>query len=192
MHVYLDLALFNRTSAEVWGKAAGVRPLREISGRRDAVLSMLLEQLRLELTTRSRPSGLFVQGIAQSLTAHLVRSYTDTAAGPLWRPGLSPAKLRRVTDLMNRQIAQEFDLSSFAKAAGMSEYHFSRVFTKATSSSPSRFFIRLRMEKARRLLRETDRSIAEIGFDVGYSSPSHFAYAFRRETGVSPREYRGK
>jgi AraC family transcriptional regulator len=46
------------------------------------------------------------------------------------------------------------------------------------------------MEKARRLLRETDKSVIEIGLDVGYTSPSHFAQLFRREVGISPSEYR--
>jgi len=49
----------------------------------------------------------------------------------------------------------------------------------------------LRMAEARRLLRETDRSVIDIGLDVGYSSPSHFAQIFRRKVGVSPTDYRG-
>jgi AraC family transcriptional regulator len=44
------------------------------------------------------------------------------------------------------------------------------------------------MEKARRLLRETDKSVIEIGLDVGYTSPSYFAQLFRREVGISPSE----
>jgi AraC family transcriptional regulator len=47
------------------------------------------------------------------------------------------------------------------------------------------------MAEARRLLRETDRGIIEIGLDIGYSSPSHFAKVFRKAVGVTPSEYRG-
>jgi AraC family transcriptional regulator len=47
------------------------------------------------------------------------------------------------------------------------------------------------MAEARRLLRETDASIIRIALDLGYSSPSHFAQVFRRQVGVSPRDYRG-
>lgn len=72
----------------------------------------------------------------------------------------------------------------------MSEFHFSRLFKKATGLSPSRYFIRQRVEKARLLLQETDTSIIEIGMSVGYSSPSHFAQVFRRETGLPPSHYR--
>ena len=55
---------------------------------------------------------------------------------------------------------------------------------------PSRYLIRLRLARARRLLRETTRSMIEIGLEVGYPSPSHFAHAFQREVGVTPSEYR--
>ena len=72
----------------------------------------------------------------------------------------------------------------------MSEFHFSRLFKKATGLSPSLHFIRQRVAKAQQLLQETDSSILEIGMAVGYSSPSHFAQIFRRETGLSPSDYR--
>jgi AraC family transcriptional regulator len=48
------------------------------------------------------------------------------------------------------------------------------------------------MAEARRLLRETERSVIEIGLEVGYSSPSHFAQIFRREVGITPSDYRGR
>jgi AraC family transcriptional regulator len=72
----------------------------------------------------------------------------------------------------------------------MSEFHFSRLFKKATGHSPSQFFIRLRMARARQLLLETDRSIIDIGLDVGYSSPSHFSQVFKRQVGLTPSHYR--
>jgi AraC family transcriptional regulator len=74
----------------------------------------------------------------------------------------------------------------------MSAFHFSRLFKKTTGFSPSQYLIRLRMAEARRLLRETERSVIEIGLEVGYSSPSHFAQIFRREVGITPTDYRGR
>ncbi|MFC3215716.1 helix-turn-helix domain-containing protein [Novosphingobium panipatense] len=72
----------------------------------------------------------------------------------------------------------------------MSIAHFSRQFKQATGLAPSQYFIRLRVSRARQLLRETDQPIIAVGLEVGYSSPSHFAQVFRKETGVSPRSYR--
>ena len=56
--------------------------------------------------------------------------------------------------------------------------------------SPSRCQITLRLDKARRLLRETKKSVMAVALDVGYTNPSHFAQLFRRETGLPPSDYR--
>ncbi|HEX8089322.1 MAG TPA: helix-turn-helix transcriptional regulator, partial [Blastocatellia bacterium] len=55
---------------------------------------------------------------------------------------------------------------------------------------PSLYHINLRMEEARRLLRETKMSVIDVALEVGYANPSHFARLFRRETGLSPSDYR--
>jgi AraC family transcriptional regulator len=192
MHVYLSLPLYERARKEVWGEGSAARPLREISGQNDPVLSTFLGQLRDELIASHAPSALFVQGIAQSLAVYLVRNYTDTLARPIrhHRAGLSAFTLRNVTDLMEQQLAKGIELHRLARAAGISAFHFSRQFKKATGFSPSQYFIRMRMSKARLLLRETSRSVIDVGLAVGYSSPSHFAHVFRREVGVSPTDYR--
>jgi AraC family transcriptional regulator len=72
----------------------------------------------------------------------------------------------------------------------MSEFHFNRLFKRATGVPPSQYQIRLRMDLARRLLRESQKSVIAVANDVGYSNPSHFAQLFRKETGLSPTIYR--
>lgn len=72
----------------------------------------------------------------------------------------------------------------------MSESHFNRMFKRATGRPQSQFLIELRMDAARRLLRETDRSVIGIGNEVGYSNPSHFARLFRKATGLTPSDFR--
>ena len=54
----------------------------------------------------------------------------------------------------------------------------------------SRHEITLRMDEARRLLRETKKTMVDVALDMGYANPSHFAQLFRRETGLSPSDYR--
>ena len=73
---------------------------------------------------------------------------------------------------------------------GLSEFHFNRLFKRGTGIQPSQYLIRLRIDAARRLLRETTRSVIEIGNEVGYTNPSHFARIFRKETGLTPSDYR--
>jgi AraC family transcriptional regulator len=164
--------------------------LRDISGGRDQQLSNILELIHAELTAEGQGSRLFVQGLAQTLTVHLIRQYARHDAETRPSNALPGAKLRRTIAFMEEHLEEPFNLARLAQTAGMSEFHFSRLFKKATGLSPSRHFIRQRIARAQQLLQETDTSIIEVGMSVGYSSPSHFAQIFRREAGVSPSDYR--
>src|SRR6202035_3544559 len=189
MHVYLGLPVFNRAIEEAFQKDQAATHLRDVSGFKDNFLSALLDGLHKEVLSRYRGSSLFVEGIAQSLAVHFLRTYFEDSTQE-YKGGLPEFRLRKVTDLMVTHLEDEFSLIRLAREAEMSDFHFSRAYKRTTGLTPSQYFIHLRLEKARRLLRETNRSVIEIGLDVGYTSPSHFARIFRREVGIPPSEYR--
>jgi len=190
MMVFLGLPLLARAMEEVFGDDAVHARLRDISAFTDAALNALMELLRNELTHR-KASGLFVQGLAQAIAIHLARNYAEiTNDRHSGSPSLPGYKLRQVTDWISRHLAEEFNLDQLAAQAGLSKFYFNRLFKNAMGISPSRYHITLRMEEARRLLRETKKSVLEIALDVGYANPSHFAQLFRRLTGLSPSDYR--
>jgi AraC family transcriptional regulator len=189
MHLYLSIPLFERVAFDVLHRAAPPA-LRDVSGGKDEQLSHLLALIYQELTTEGEGSQLFVQGLAQSLTVHLIRNYANLDVADDRQNALPGFKLRRAVAYLEDHLAEPFKLVQLAESVGMSAFHFSRLFKKATGLSPSRYFIRQRIVQAQLLLQETDRSIIEIGMSVGYSSPSHFAQVFRRETGLLPSHYR--
>ncbi len=190
MLVLLSLPLFGEALADVFGANAEFARLRDVSGCEDPALVALLQRLREELA-RPAASALYVRGIGQALAVHLARNYTALTEGARGESAALPGfKLKRVTDWMAENLAEEFSLARLAELAGMSEFHFNRLFKRATGVPPSQYQIRLRLDAARRLLRETDRSVITIANDVGYSNPSHFARLFRKETGLSPTVYR--
>ena len=189
MHVYLGLQVFNRAIEEVRQKDRAATHLRDVSGFKDNFLSALLDGLHKEVLSPYRGSPLFVEGIAQSLAVHLVRTYAEETIQE-YKGGLPGFRLRKVRDLMVTHLEDQFSLTRLAREAGMSDFHFSRAFKRTTGFKPSQYFINLRMERARRLLRETNRSIIEIGLNAGYTSPSHFSRIFHREVGISPSRYR--
>ena len=191
MRVFIGLPIFARAYREVFGRVMKSALLREISGGRDPVLETFLEQLRRELTAPHPASPLLVQGIAQSMAVHLVRTYSLPGGEEAPRRlGLPAFTLRKVTTWVETHLAEEISLERMAGEAGLSPFHFSRIFKQTTGFSPSQYVIRERMGQARRLLRETSRSVIEIGMEVGYASPGHFAKVFRRETGMAPLEFR--
>ena len=77
-----------------------------------------------------------------------------------------------------------------AQAAGLSRAHFSREFRAAFGESPHSYLLTRRMERAAALLRNTDRSVAEICLDVGLQSVGSFTTSFKQTYGMTPTAYR--
>jgi len=190
MAVFIALPLLQRGLEEVFGADAAHARLRDISAFTDVALSSWMERVREELMRR-RASSIFLQGIAQAIAIHLARNYAETAnESRSGSPSLPGYKLRQITDWMAEHVAEEFNLDRLAAQAGLSKFYFNRLFKSAMGMSPSRYHITLRLDEARRLLRETKKSVVDVALDVGYANPSHFAQLFRRETGLSPSDYR--
>ena len=190
MAVFIELPLLERAFEEVFGADAAHARLRDISAFTDVALNSLMERLHEELMRR-KASPLFVQGLAQTIAIHLARNYAETVkelrSGSSSLPGF---KLRQVTDWMAEHMAEDLSLEQLAAVAGLSKFHFHRLFKSAVGVAPSRYHMNLRMDEAKRLLRETKQSVVAVALDVGYANPSHFAQLFRRETGLSPSDYR--
>jgi AraC family transcriptional regulator len=190
MYVFVELPLFQRALEEVFGANAAQIQLRDVSAFTDDALDSLMERLRDELM-RQQASSLFVQGIAQTIAIHLARNYGVTVEeAHNGSPSLPGYKLQQITDWMAEHVAEDFSLDRLAAQAGLSKFHFNRLFKRALGVAPSRYHINLRINLARRLLRETKKSVVEVALEVGYANPSHFAQLFRRETGISPSDYR--
>jgi len=190
MMVLVGLPLIQRALDEVFGADAIHAQLRDVSGFTDPTLDSLVERLHGELMCR-KASPLFVQGIAQAIAIHLARNYAVLVKkSHKASPSLPGYKLRRITDWMAEHAAEDFNLAQLAAQVGLSKFHFDRLFKSAMGVSPSRYHINLRMDAARRLLRETKKSVVTVALEVGYANPSHFAQLCRRETGLSPSDYR--
>ena len=102
-----------------------------------------------------------------------------------------PARhLLRAKDLADARYFEPLDVDDLARAAGLSRAHFSREFKRAFGESPHGYLLTRRLERAAALLRNTDRSVADICFSVGLSSVGSFTSSFTRTFGVSPTKYR--
>lgn len=99
-------------------------------------------------------------------------------------------RLLRARDAMDRAYAEPLDIPAIARVAYCSPAHFSRSFRAAFGETPHRYLQRRRVERAMFLLRETDRSITDICFDVGFTSLGTFSRTFRDVVGQTPSDYR--
>jgi AraC-like DNA-binding protein len=98
--------------------------------------------------------------------------------------------LLRAKDLADARYAEPVGVDDMAAAAGLSRAHFSREFRRAFGVSPHAYLLTRRLERAAALLRNTDRSVAEVCLDVGLQSVGSFTTSFKRAFGKTPTQYR--
>ena len=99
-------------------------------------------------------------------------------------------RLLRARDAMDRAYAEPLDVRAIAAVAHLSEAHFIRSFRAVFGETPHRYLQRRRVERSMFLLRETERSVTDICFDVGFTSRGTFVRTFREIVGQSPSDYR--
>jgi AraC-like DNA-binding protein len=99
-------------------------------------------------------------------------------------------RLLRARDAMDRAYAEPLDVRSVAAVAHVSPAHFIRSFRGVFGETPHRYLQRRRVERSMFLLRETDRSVTDICFDVGFTSLGTFSRTFRHIVGETPSAYR--
>jgi AraC-like DNA-binding protein len=97
--------------------------------------------------------------------------------------------LRRARDHADRHYAEPLTLDALAAVAGLSKYHFHRLFTATYGVSPSAHLSRRRVERAQDLLRATNLTITEVCHAVGFTSLGSFSSRFREIAGESPSEF---
>lgn len=99
-------------------------------------------------------------------------------------------RLLRARDLMDRAYADPLDVRAVAAVAHVSPAHFSRCFRAVFGETPHRYLQRRRVERSMFLLRETDRTVTDVCFDVGFTSLGTFSRTFREIVGETPSAYR--
>jgi len=98
--------------------------------------------------------------------------------------------LLRAKDIVDARFREPLDVPALARAAYLSPAHFSREFRRAFGETPHRYLLTRRLERAAAMLRNTDRSVADICLTVGLRSVGSFTTSFKRVYGVSPIAYR--
>ena len=101
-------------------------------------------------------------------------------------PGDVLVHLRRARDHVDRRYAEPLDLEVMARAAGLSKFHFHRLFTATYGITPAAYVSQRRVERAQDLLRATNLTVTEVCHAVGFSSLGSFSSRFREIVGETP------
>lgn len=135
-------------------------------------------------------SDVALEEIGLALAARVVRLVSGDKHGT---DTIRPRDRRRIVvaaHWIEAHAGEAIDLAQAGREAGLSAFHFLRLFAKVIGVTPHQYLICARLRQAARLLAEEDRPITEIAFDIGFGDLSNFVRSFHRAAGMSPREFR--
>jgi AraC-like DNA-binding protein len=148
---------------------------------------MRLAQLFAEECESDQPhSRLYGDNLSMALLLALSRLTAAKPSRSIRQGQLAPWQLRRVTDYLAAHLADDVPLQTLSDLVKLSRSYFSRAFKISTGLAPHQWLLQARIGKAKQLLLETDRPLAQIAIDVGFADQAHFTRTFRREAGESP------
>lgn len=130
--------------------------------------------------------------VADQLIYTTIRTDQDTQRLSVpTRIGVRHPKLSQVVQMMEANIEDPISPSILARDVGMSTRQLERLFRRYLNRSPKRYYMELRLQKARNLLMQTDMSVINVALACGFASPSHFSKCYRAQYHTTPYRERG-
>jgi AraC family transcriptional regulator len=140
---------------------------------RDAQIEAIATLLLTELHRESCGSQLYVESLANVLAVHLLRHHATTRVPlPAYEGGLPQRQLLQVLDYIDAHLGREITLAELAELVEISQFHFGRLFKQSLGLSPYQYLLQQRVERAKTLLKRTDKPIVAIARECGFNSHS--------------------
>lgn len=194
-HLTLSVGTTEQIIVEEFDREPATHQLHETVGAVDPLLEQvflaILGQFEREARSRLHMDALLTVFAVSLLERHSTLSVHQAGAGQR-RGGLAGWQLRRVIDYMHEHMHADLGLSALAGLTGLSRAHFFRAFRQSTGKSPGQFLAEIRMRHAMLLLETSALHIDEVANALGFRHARHFASAFTKRVGVSPRLFRAR
>ena len=153
----------------------------------EAIGMMMLSELQQE----NLGGKLYIESLLNVLAVHLLRKYSATKPQlGIYEGGLSERQLLQVVEYINEHLDREIKLADLAQLIDISQSHFSYLFKQSLGIPPYQYLLQQRIERAKQLLMQKERSIIDIALECGFNSHSHLSKQFRQLTGMTPKTYR--
>jgi AraC family transcriptional regulator len=177
-------------AAEAASLRAGSVRLQEKRLFRDLPLERMVWALRDAGVQRGPAGSLVGEMLSSAIALHLLGNHAGVPTPVAHKGGIPRHQLRRVLDYVECHLEEDLSLSSLAREATMSIFHFSRAFRQSTGQSPYQYVLHRRIEMAKMLLRSGELTVGEISLRTGFVQQNHFARLFQKKTGVTPMDFR--
>jgi AraC family transcriptional regulator len=127
----------------------------------------------------------------RSVALTVVRKYSiEPVPRDQYKGGLSKVRLRRVLDYIDSYLAQSLAIEELAQVAGLSKYHFGKMFKQSTNVTIHQYVLSRRIGQAQKLLSDPRYSLAYVALAAGFPNQSHFTTVFTSRMGITPAAYR--
>lgn len=158
---------------------------------RDPVIESLEQGLLHAISAGPTMDQLVGDHLNLALVTHVAIRYGGMRKpSPSLQGALARWQLQRATEIMASNLGQRVSLVHVARHCDVSPSHFSRAFKASTGLTPSSWMLRLRIDRAKDLLRQSGASLAEVASQCGFADQAHFTRTFSRYLGVSPGAWR--
>lgn len=191
--ICLPAELTRQLCGSLFSDGEPIRPFgpHVIFGSDDRLCTQATALVRRALEAQDPPTRFEMNARAHLFALDLLKRHSPHSPNwEKWSGGLAPWQARRAEELMLKNLAGDLRLADLAQACELSLAHFSRSFRKTFGAPPYRWLQTRRIERAKALLAETGRPIAEIAVDCGFAEQSHFTKVFTGFVGVSPGAWR--
>lgn len=178
-------------ASEVFDRHVDSVAIHESFQVQDPVIQHGLSLLSTELRRDAFGGALYRDALMTQLCVQLLRHHAESRLRTHRFPGaLNAAQARQVTDYIEHNLASDLCLNSLARIAGMSQYHFARLFKKRFGTPPHTYVQQRRVERARHLILHSDMPLKEVVGATGFCDQSHLTRSFRRAFDITPAELR--
>jgi len=190
-HVYLTDNLLSGVCAEVTDRCVADVGLHDVLKAHDPIVTAAVAAITREAQHQALGSALYVEAVATQLAVHLLRNYASvTFREPNGKGKLSPAQVRRLTEYIDGRLHEQLNLERLAAVAGMGVWTFTRHFRESFGRTAHTYIIEQRIDRARRLLEQSDLPIKEVAAACGFADQAHMTRAFQTHLHTTPAALR--
>jgi AraC-like DNA-binding protein len=184
--------LWNAPVHPFFGQLPGWFVLRADSVPKLGPLALSIGLLEQEVRQRDLGADTIVHGLMDVIFGYLLREVVQRQgdAGASWSQAVRDPQVRQAVTLMHAESGHPWTLDELAERAGLSRTSLAERFREAMGETPLAYLRTVRMQKAMRILSETDKNLEQIALEVGYQDAFSFSKVFKRTVGLAPKEFR--
>ena len=188
--ITLNPTKLNQFSQHELGIVLGETQLKNIPQFVDADICQAGEML-LDALNSPVGSAVMFESFARIFLTKLIHKYGLEKSDEIaFNRSFTSSHYKRVLDFIATHFHDNVTLEMMAAQAGISTYHFARLFKQTIGQSPHQFLMHYRVEQARKQLAKPNTLIADIAITCGFSDQAHFTRVFKQITGKTPRQFR--